>query len=196
MAAPSAGEEAKDLELTDAAAPPDTLLNAALRLLVSRPRAVQELRGRLRKKGFPAEEVDRCTTWLRDRGLLDDEAFSLGLVRDRLRFSPRSPNMLRKELTRRYGVAPPIAEAAVKKGMEEEGATEGRLAEEAARAWIRKQGPNGLRELLEDRFAPRRERARRRLYGFLIRRGFRGEAAKAGMEAGEVEARNLLIETY
>lgn len=177
--------------MTGSGAPSQAVLDAALRLLAQRLRGARELRNRLLRKGFPTEEVTGCLTWLEDRGYLDDEAFSMALVRDRFKFSPRSPSQIGRELTRR-GIAPAVADKALKRVQEEEGTSEAHLAEEAARAWIRKQGPRPLKELLEDRFTPQRERARRRLYGFLARRGFKGEAAKTGMDAGEMEARNIL----
>ena len=170
--------------------PPEALLDAAFRLLASRQRGIEELRSRLLRKGFPPHHVASCLTWLEDRGHLDDEAFSRALVRERIRLSPRGGSVIRAELTRR-GIAPSIAQEALEQVLEEEGVTEARLAEDAARGWIRRQGPQSLADLLEGRFTSR-ERARARLYRLLSRRGFRGEAARAGMQAGEVEARKLL----
>jgi len=173
--------------------PPEALLNAALHLLAPRRRGVEELRGRLRKKGFQAQEVADCLVWLEERELLNDEAFAQALTRDRLRFSPRSPSALRRELALK-GIAPSVAGSAVELVMEEERVTDRDLAVRAAGDWVRKQGPFVLKHLLEDRFTPERERARRRLHGFLGRRGFGGEAARAGMEAGIFEAgKSLLI---
>ena len=172
--------------------PSEALLNAALHLLAPRRRGIEELRGRLRKKGFEAGEVANCLVWLEERDLLDDNAFSRALVRDRLRFSPRSPGILKQELTSK-GIPPSVAETAVQGTLEEVGVSEAELATRAAMAWIRKQGPGLLGEFLSDRFTPERERARRRLYGFLSRRGFRGEAAARGMEAGREEARKHLF---
>jgi regulatory protein len=171
--------------------PPQALLDAALRLLACRQRGTEELRSRLLRKGFPAHHVASCLTWLEDRGHLDDAAFSRALVRERIRLSPRGGSVIRAELTRR-GIAPSIAQEALERVLEEEGVTEARLAEDAARGWIRKQGPESLADLLGDRFTSGRERARARLYRHLSRRGFRGGAARAGIQAGETEARKLL----
>jgi len=173
--------------------PPEALLNAALRLLASRRRGVQELRDRLLRKGFSLEEVETCLSWLEERDLLDDVAFSEALVRDRLRFSPRSPAFLRRELARR-GIAPEVAQAAVARILEEEDLSERRLARAAGRQWAAKQGPDTLVRLADREFtAAERVRVRRRLYGFLARKGFRGEAAKEGMEAAETEARKSFL---
>jgi regulatory protein len=178
--------------LTGTEAPPEALLNAALRLLAPRRRGVEELRGRLRRKGFQAQEVANCLAWLEERDLLDDEAFARALIRDRLRFSPRSPSLLRRELALK-GIDPSLAAATVETVLEEESLSEETLAERAAVAWVRKQGQGALRDLLDDALTPERERARRRFRGFLARRGFRGTAAQGGMEVAFSQARKLLL---
>ena len=120
----------------------------------------------------------------------NDGVFSQSFVRDRIRFSPRSPSLLRSEL-RRKGVGGEVAEKAVEDALGEEEVTEADMSREAARSWVRKQSPSTLDQFLGPRFGEERERARRRLYGYLVRRGFRGEAARLGMEAGEEEAREI-----
>jgi regulatory protein len=171
--------------------PPEALLSAALRLLAARQRGVEELRGRLRKKGFTTKEVSNCLEWLKERDLLDDEAFSRALVRDRLNFSPRGAATLKMELTRK-GISRDVADVAVQTVLRETENSDMSLAEEAARRWVRKQGEGLLRELTEEEFSPSREKARRRLYGFLARRGFRGGSARSGLEVGIEASRNLL----
>jgi regulatory protein len=177
--------------MTEARTPPESLLSAALRLLAARQRGVEELRGRLRKKGFEAGEISNCLRWLEERDLLDDAAFSQALVKDRLNFSPRSRAILKMELSRK-GIQGGVAEEAVQEVFQETGTSETSLAEKAARGWVRKQGERVLRELTEEDFSTAREKARRRLYGFLVRRGFRGGAAQAGLEAGSLESSNIL----
>ena len=171
--------------------PEEELLNAALRLLSVRSRGVEELRGRLLKKGFPPGEVENCLKWLEARDLLDDGAFSRALVRDRVNLSPRGPSLLQQELWKK-GVARATAEKAVEAIFQDQGVSEGDLAEKAARGWVRRQGRRAREALVASPFTEEREKARRRLFAFLGRRGFRGEAASRGMEAGEEEARILL----
>lgn len=173
--------------------PGEELLNSALRLLAARSRGVEELRGRLQRKGFNAEEVAVCLSWLEERSLLDDAAFSRALVRDRLNFSPRASSVLRQELVRK-GVARATAERVVEEVFEEEGVSEERLAGAAARSWVGRQGTSILEALVAEPFTDGREKARRRLYAFLGRRGFRGRAASRGIEAGLNESRNRLSE--
>ncbi len=175
----------------EATSPPEDLLNAALRLLAARRRGVEELRGRLLRKGFPTGDVANCLRWLEVRDLLDDGAFARAWIRDRLNLSPRGPYLILQELIKR-GVRRSLAQEALEEVLEEEAVSEDTLAEAAARGWVRKQGPRVLKALTGERFSEDREKARRRLYAFLARQGFRGEGARRGMEAGEVEARNDL----
>lgn len=170
--------------------PDEAVLEAALRLLSVRVRSVGELRERLLKKDLEAKDVEFCLGWLKSRGYLDDGAFSAALTRDRFRFSPRSPFLVQREL-REKRVRGSLAEDVVQGVMDEEGLTAADLARTAAGQWVRKQGPRVRTDLLAPRFSPEREKARRRLYGFLARRGFVGEAAQAGMEAGEEKARDM-----
>jgi len=173
--------------------PEEGILNAALRLLAARRRGVEELRGRLLRKGFGREEVAGCLSWLEKRDLLDDEAFSRALIRDRLNFSPRGPSILRQELTRK-GIARETADQVVEAVFEEEEISESDLAAGEARRWVRKQARSVHEALLGDRFTPSREKAWRRLYAYLGRRGFRGQSAILAIEAGLEEARKSLKE--
>jgi regulatory protein len=136
--------------------------------------------------------VNRCIRWLKASGYLDDRQFAAALTRDRLRFSPRSPFLVQREL-REKKVGSSVAEAAVRDVMDEEGLTPADLARTAAAGWVRKQSSSVRGDLIGERFSPEREKARRRLYGFLARRGFIGEAAQAGMEAGEEKARDMEV---
>jgi regulatory protein len=152
---------------------------------------VEELRGRLLKKGFKTREVADCLSWLQERELLDDAAFSRALVRDRLNFSPRGASLLKQELFKK-GISPSVAEEAVNSVFQDESVSESGLADLAARKWIRQQGPRVLKELLQDGFSKERDRARRRLYAYLARRGFRGEDVGKGIDSGLDEARKRL----
>jgi regulatory protein len=170
--------------------PSGEVLNPALRLLSGRVRSIKELKGRLLKKGLDPTEVTLCIRWLEARGYLDDEAFAQALTRDRIRFSPRSPFLMIRELKEK-GVAPSLAERVVERVLLEEEISALDLAAKAAEGWVRKQGESVRRELLGRKFTPGQEKVRRRLYGFLARRGFAGDTAREGLEAGEKEARRL-----
>jgi len=85
---------------------------AADRLLARRPYSGKELRDRLRGKGFPPEAVDEAVEAYLRAGLIDDAAFAIAFIKDRMAFRPRSRRMLEMEL-RAKGVSPSVASGAL-----------------------------------------------------------------------------------
>lgn len=152
--------------------------DAALRLLAHRARSVAELRQRLERRDIAAPVVDTTLAWLDERGYLDDRAFAESFVRDRLRLRPRGKRGLLQEL-RRKGVDPATAEAATAAVLTEESVDQVELAIDAGHAWARKNVSlmAGSAGSVEDR-----QRARRRLYGHLGRRGFDAAAVRSAVE--------------
>ncbi len=73
-------------------------MEAATRLLATRPRSTAEIRDRLRQKGYEPQTVERVIHRLQELGYLDDEAFARYWVENRERFRPRGPHALRYEL--------------------------------------------------------------------------------------------------
>jgi regulatory protein len=161
---------------------------AALTLLAVRARSRRELARRLHRKDFPERVIDACLDELDRQGLLDDAAFARSVVRDRVRLSPRGPAHLLQELRKR-GVEDPVAETALRRVLDEEEVSVHGLAEEAALGWLRRQSDGVVRALADEAFTKERERARRRLHGYLARRGFRGSAAVEAMDAATDAAR-------
>lgn len=141
---------------------------AALRLLSYRHRTEAELRSRLRRGGFPPPVVDGCLDSLRERGLLDDSRFAEAFARDRVRLSPRGRRRVVQELRGR-GVDADTAAAAVEEVLRDEEVGEVDLAREAARRWRRRPEEEP-------------EKARRRLAGYLARRGFAHDAVRTVVE--------------
>jgi regulatory protein len=144
---------------------------AALHLLSFRTRTARELRQRLRRKGFPDEVTEACVAGLVERGLVDDADFAEAFVRDRVRFRPRGRRRLLQELRSR-GVDPETAEEALGSVMEGEEVSELDLARDAVRKWSPRPGEDP-------------QRARRRLYGFLARRGFGADTVRQILEEAE-----------
>ncbi len=130
----------------------------ALRFLSYRPRSEREVADYLRRKGFDARTVEAELERLRRVGLVDDRAFARFWVENRTAFRPRSRRALQVEL-RRKGVPLPIIREVLQEASPDERALALRLAHERARR---------LRGLDPSTF-------RRRLAGYLIRRGFDGE---------------------
>jgi regulatory protein len=164
---------------------------AALHLLSYRPRAEQELRVRLRSKGFPHASVEWCLRILEEQGLVDDSAFASAFVRSRIRLRPRGRFRLSQEL-RQKGVSGEVAEQAIDQAFSSEETSEQDLARAAARGWLARQGSTLTESLAGTDRSDERERARRRLHAFLSRRGFGADVVRVGMEEAERGAREAV----
>ncbi|HET8680195.1 MAG TPA: regulatory protein RecX, partial [bacterium] len=135
----------------------------ALRLLQRRLRSRAELEVRLRRRGVPRVISMGIIGDLTREGWIDDARFAQSWVRDRLTLRPSGRRRLKAELVSR-GVSPTMAEDAVASLLTPEGEED--LALTQARARFRR-----IQRLPPDV-------ARRRLVGWLRRRGF-GQAAIA-----------------
>jgi regulatory protein len=135
----------------------------ALRLLSFRPRSSTEIRQRLTRIGFDNEIIDGALTRLMRSGLVDDARFAKEWAENRNEFRPRGRRALEYEL-RQHGLEREEIDQAL------EGLDENSLALQAARKHARK-----LLGLPAIEF-------RRKLYGFLARRGFDYENAKPAVE--------------
>jgi len=152
--------------------------DAALNLISYRARTRDELRRRLRQKGFRPARIDPCLARLEEKGFIDDRAVAAAFVRDRLRHRPRGRARLADEL-RAKGIHRDLADAAIEQVFEDEEVTDVALALEVAEAWVSRQSADTLAALGTGAATEDRSRVRRRLHGFLARRGFRGEALSA-----------------
>lgn len=134
-------------------------LDAALRLLSTRPRSRRELERRLGGKGFSDDAVSATLERCGALGYLDDVAFAAAHARDRIRLRPRGKLRLLAEL-REKGVSDADARSGIERAFREEEVTERELAERVLeKKW------RGLAD--RDR-----RKERRRLAGHLKRRGF------------------------
>jgi regulatory protein len=136
-------------------------LNAALSCLAYRPRSRTELQRHLRKKGHPEEPTRAAINRCAELGYIDDRAFAMSFVRDRIRFRPAGRRRLVSELAVR-GIGAVDAGAAVDEALGEFGVSE--------RDLLRQSAVRRLRALQ----STERAAARRRLTGYLLRRGFAG----------------------
>ncbi|HST57407.1 MAG TPA: regulatory protein RecX [Longimicrobium sp.] len=141
---------------------------AALHLLAVRPRSAVELARRLRMKGYGAEVAEEVIGRLRELGMIDDAVFAGMLARDRVRLRPQGSRRLENEL-RQKGVDEETARTAIRETMEGEETDERELARRAAAKW-------------KPRPDEEPDRARRRLHGFLARRGFDGDVIREVMD--------------
>lgn len=162
--------------------------DAALNLISYRARTRVELQRRLRKKGFQPERIEPCLRRLEEKGFLDDGAVAAAFIRDRLRHRPRGRAALTSEL-RAKGVAGDLVGQTIDRVFEDEGTSDAALARSVAEMWVARQSSSLLTALSLDGHAPERDKARRRLMGYLSRRGFRGEALGIGMTHATETAR-------
>jgi regulatory protein len=137
--------------------------DAGLRLLSYRPRSEKEMRRHLGRRGIALRLIDQTVRRLKERGYLDDEAFARFWTETREATSPRGRRLILQEL-RTQGVNADTAAAATASVSDEEA---------AYRAASRRL--NAFRGLDYEAF-------RRRLGGFLVRRGFSYEVARRTMD--------------
>lgn len=158
---------------------------AALNLLSHRARTRAELRRKLVGKGFQPARVDPCLDRLTERGLLDDGAVAAAFVRDRLRHRPRGKARLTQEL-RVKGVDDAVARQAVDHVLRDEEVTDAELARRVLDGWLRRQGSAVRDALAAPTRTKERERAERRLRGYLARRGFTGPTVSQALEEARI----------
>jgi len=145
----------------------------ALNMLAFRARSSGELARTLVRKGEEKAHVDRAIERLKEQGFLDDAAFAQSFARAKVVGASQSRRRVQQELSRK-GVARDVSDAAIDVVFEEEGVDAFAIVAEAAR--------KKLRSLAKLEPAVRK----RRLYGFLARRGYDGEHIRSAMKiAGE-----------
>jgi regulatory protein len=146
------------------------LYDRALRLLAARSRSAAEIGRRLRRDGAVADRIERVIRTLESRGFLDDAAHARAVTRSRVRGRGTSARRIEQEL-RRQGVAADVATEAIGEVFADEAIDEATVALTVARKRA---------ALLADLPAPVQ---RRRLYGFLARRGYSPDIVRAAVEA-------------
>jgi regulatory protein len=154
----------------------EKIREAALRLLAVRARSRGELADRLKGKGFEADAVTEVIESLAMVGLVDDEAFARAWADERARLRPVGPMRLVRELVEKRVSRELAARVA---GEVFSGSTELELARRALAPRMR---TSRAREGEDARSR------RRRLYAFLLRRGFSHEVAGKAIDEAEGEA--------
>jgi regulatory protein len=142
----------------------------ALRLLTARGYAEKELRQRLLKGGAEPHHVDAVIERLTASGLLNDAAYARAFTRSRVRSRGASARRVKQELWR-HGVAADIVAEAVEEVFADEAVDEAAVVEQLARR--RAVSLTGLEPAVQ----------RRRLYGYLARRGYDANDVRRAVEA-------------
>lgn len=125
----------------------------ALKLLNYRIRSEAEIRKNLREHGLASQVIDEVLERLQQNGFVDDRHFAKAWIENRAEYRPRGRALLAFEL-RQKGVPDEVIDESLS-DLDEEGG-----AYQAGSKYARK-----LRDLERPEF-------RRKLYGFLSRRGF------------------------
>jgi regulatory protein len=131
----------------------------ALDMLEARARASIELRRLLIKKGEPEADVDAAIERLQAAGVLDDANFARQFTRSKALGPGLSRRRLQQELSKR-GVNRELSADAIEEVFVDEGVDESATIERIARKKLRTLSKLDV------------EIQRRRLYGFLARRGY------------------------
>jgi regulatory protein len=138
---------------------------SALGLLAHRPRSVREITDRLRRKGYEQVTIDRAIEKLEGWGYIDDTEFARFWVENRASHKPRGHRLLEQEL-RQKGVDREL----VKEVIAEAEIDEGTAALDLARAKL----PSYKHDDPQT--------ARRKLVGYLQRRGFDYDVIKPAID--------------
>ncbi|MCR4403284.1 MAG: recombination regulator RecX [Firmicutes bacterium] len=141
----------------------------ALRLLAMSDRTVKELEERLRAKGFPEEVVVEIVRDMTRLEYLDDEKLAVRFAEGCAERRGIGPMRVRAELSRR-GVPDSLIEHALRLAFDAD--RESAIALASARTWLERHGPSSGEDL---------GAAKRRLCGFLVRRGFSLEVVERAL---------------
>jgi regulatory protein len=162
--------------------------DAALNPISYRARTRKELARRLYRKGFDPARIDPCLDRLIEKGFIDDGAVAAAFIRDRLRHKPRGRVALTSEL-RAKGVEGELITRTIDDVFTAQETDDASLVRIVARGWAARQNERVLSALASREHSPARDKARRRLVGYLNRRGFRGESVGIGVGVAETIAR-------
>ena len=132
--------------------------NNAYALLRQRPRSVYEIRDRLKLKGYGDDLVEDVIASLKRSGDLDDEKFARFWVESRMHMNPAGDVVLKYELKTK-GISDIIIEAV--------------LSEKAGKYDEYELAFSMARERFERLKKLDRQKAMKRVYDFLLRRGFK-----------------------
>ena len=132
----------------------------AFLLLKFRLRSENELKARLRQKGFSEEASQDTVNFLRDKKFIDDNVFAKAWVSSRLK-RPLGLRKIRQELVQK-GLAKEVISNAL--GRAKEHYDESQIISQLAKQKILKM--RGIEPL----------KAKARIYGYLMRRGFSPDA--------------------
>ncbi len=147
-------------------------LQRAVKLLAAKPRSIGELRERLLEREWATEEaVDATLERLKEYGYLDDATFAQTFASYRVRQKPMGRSRVAMDLARKK-IDRETATQALDKVFDE--TPESDLLDEAINRYTRTKG------------APQDRASQKRLYDYLMRRGFSYDLIASRVRAAEV----------
>jgi regulatory protein len=142
----------------------------AVNILAFRARSSSELARSLQRKGEEKPHIEWAIARLQEQGLLDDASFARSFARAKVVGGKQSRRRVQQDLARK-GVSRSMSDEAIETVFEEEGVDQRAIVEEAARKKLRSLA--GLDPAVQ----------RRRLYGFLARRGYEMDDIRSVLSA-------------
>lgn len=143
---------------------------ASLRLLAATPKTRKELERKLLDKNFPEEAVQTVLTELETRGLLSDAAYAKNLAIRLTQVKPSGRRKLSFEM-KRHGVPAKVQQEILSEMTEEDEAA--RAKELASHKW-------------EQNAKLERDKRKKKVFDFLLRRGFDFQIARETIEGLEI----------
>jgi regulatory protein len=143
----------------------------AVNYLSYRPRSSKELSGHLSRKGIAPELSRQVASHFETLGMVSDLEFARMFVRDRIRRKSTGEALLRQQL-RVKGIGPALADKVLRELVSSED------QEKAAAGLLAKRLKIGRRSL--SKLDP--EKRRKRLFDFLLRRGFSSDVARKTLQ--------------
>jgi regulatory protein len=138
--------------------------DVALRILSFRRRTEKQVKDKLQKKGFDEKTIKATVDKLKGFDLINDFEFATAWVKDRLAFKPRGKKLLKQELWKK-GIKKEILEQVTEELCQDEDKSALELLEKIKKRY----------KDLEPKAA------KRRMFNFLLRRGFSYETTKRAL---------------
>lgn len=94
-------------------------INAALNFLSYRQRSEKEVRNKLKEKGYEENYIERAISYCREQRYIDDEAFAISFVKDKINLNQFGSHRLERELKLK-GIPDDIIESVLVEDKEDE----------------------------------------------------------------------------
>jgi len=145
----------------------DKAFEQALRFLKYSDRTVHEMKDKLRDKGFSEEAVNHASEKLKKLGLLDDSKFAERWIRGKLRSRPIGKRLIQQQLHLK-GIHPEV------------------ISEKLELIYGEFEKSDGIKEIIRKQAVKYKSHdgieLRKKLFSFLIRRGFDYEECISNVE--------------